>query len=443
MEFILSTFYFTAFLVLIARWRFFKLPGISRKGVGFVFGLKVFFGIALSLVYTYYYTERSESDIFRYFDDSAIFIEAWKNSPKDFFQLLFGVGIDTPYFHEHYLDVMNSWIREFDDNLYNDARTIIRLNAVIRIFSFGYFTVHTVFMSFLSLLGLVTIFKSLAPFFKNQERGLAVAIFLIPSVLFWGSGVLKEGLLFMAIGLLLSGFFGWINRGLSVRSLLAFGFGFGILLILKFYILVAFLPGMVALAWAKHSSINPWGRYGTLLGIGCALWIGLHSFFPQYSIPETLARKQQDFIRLAEFMESGSRFEMTPLSPNLPSLLLRSPEAFFNVLIRPYPGEVNRPLVLVAGIENLFLLLSMIALLIYRKPFREIDLDFLIFLLSYVVILYTLIGLVTPVTGAIVRYKVPVLPFFALIFLLVSDSDRLFRSLPVLQHINRLLSKVF
>ena len=79
---------------------------------------------------------------------------------------------------------MSFWIKNFNYELYNDNRTVIRFNGLIRIFSFGIIHVHTVFMSFLSFLGQTAILKFAIEFNPKKRRFLIIPVYLIPSVLF-------------------------------------------------------------------------------------------------------------------------------------------------------------------------------------------------------------------------------------------------------------------
>ncbi|MBK6543548.1 MAG: hypothetical protein IPG10_20255 [Flavobacteriales bacterium] len=63
---------------------------------------------------------------------------------------------------------MNNWYRQYESNMYNDAHTTIRLNAFLRLFSFGHIHVHTVFACFLSTIGLVALYKAFVVRLKGQ-----------------------------------------------------------------------------------------------------------------------------------------------------------------------------------------------------------------------------------------------------------------------------------
>jgi len=82
--------------------------------------------------------------------------------------MLLGIGNDSPYFDAYYKE-MNNWYRVFESNIYNDSHTIIRFNAAMRLFSFGYFNVHTVFMCFLSFTGLVALYRFFVRYFENKK----------------------------------------------------------------------------------------------------------------------------------------------------------------------------------------------------------------------------------------------------------------------------------
>ncbi|MCC6836969.1 MAG: hypothetical protein IT234_00405, partial [Bacteroidia bacterium] len=205
MEIILSLAYTTFFVFLIQKIRFFELSGISKKWVTGAFLLKVIAGFAVWAIYTFYYTDRATSDIYKYFDDSKVIFDALKSNPSHYLAMLTGIGNDGADFNQYYYQ-MNFWARAHDTNVLNDSHTIIRFNALVRLFSMGYFNVHTVFMCFLSFIGLVAIYKTFSEFLIDKKKELFFVVFLLPSVLFWGSGVLKEGILFFALGVMIYNF---------------------------------------------------------------------------------------------------------------------------------------------------------------------------------------------------------------------------------------------
>jgi len=198
-EILLSLGYLIFFIWIIGRWKFFSVENIPVRWIALVFVLKVLCGICLEAIYTYYYSLGRNADIFKYFDDSAVLYNSIFSNPKHFFQLLLGIHSSPDYLQPYY-QKMQWWQASFNELFFNDARTMIRLNALMRFLSFGYYNVHVVFFNFLSLAGLTALYKV---FSKSENdipahrkslfcRLLFAGVFLLPSVLLWGSGVLKE-----------------------------------------------------------------------------------------------------------------------------------------------------------------------------------------------------------------------------------------------------------
>ncbi|MFT3886539.1 MAG: hypothetical protein QM724_14285 [Flavobacteriales bacterium] len=189
-EALLAAGYAALFLYVIRRWGFFTAPGLPRRTIGALFLLKIAAGTLLWYIYTYHYTDRATADIYKYFDDGNVLFRALSSDhPVDYARMLFGVDNRAVHLNTDYYMVMNNWYRQYEGNLYNDAHTLIRFNAFVRLFSFGVYHVHTVFACFLGLIGLTALYKAFVPYLAGAERALTVSIFLLPSVLFWGSGV--------------------------------------------------------------------------------------------------------------------------------------------------------------------------------------------------------------------------------------------------------------
>jgi hypothetical protein len=229
--------------------KFFEVDGISKKGISMIFILKIISGLALWAIYTYYYKDRATADIYKYFDDSRIIADTLWTKPVDYFKLITGIGNNTPAF-DHYYSDMHYWARKIDSSIYNDSHTIIRFNALARLFSLGYYNVHSVFMCFLSLIGLTAIYKAFTPYLQDKKKELILAVFLLPSVLFWGSGVLKEGLIFFALGLLIY----HAAKLFVLRSVIICLVSASLLAFSKFYVWVAIIPGIIFLLWISKTS---------------------------------------------------------------------------------------------------------------------------------------------------------------------------------------------
>jgi hypothetical protein len=436
LEILLTITYTILFIFIIQKMEFFRLEGVSKWTIPGIFILKILAGLALWAIYTFYYPDRSTADIYKYFDDSKVIFDALWTQPSDFFRMLTGIGNNTPSF-DHYYAEMNYWTRKIDSNIYNDSHTIIRFNALLRLFSFGYYNVHTVVICFLSLTGLTAIYRTFAANLADKKRELLFAVFLLPSVLFWGSGVLKEGLIFFALGLLIY----YTNRLFSLKAIL-FCLGTAFLLAFsKFYVWIAILPGLIFLLWINRTGVKKvFLKFFFIIAVIATIGLNIDTFTSIQNPLVTLSQKQYEFNELAygnltdannrPIPVAGSIIEINKLEPTLSSFIQNAPAALKNTFLRPYITELKSPMMMLAGIESLIILLILLLCLIFMKPLKDIRWEFVIFCLSFVLIQFLIIGETTPVLGAVARYKTIALPFLVIAFLFILDKEKIAKKLP-------------
>ena len=424
MSYLLLLFYLSALLYLIKKVSFFHSLHFGFKITAAVFLLKFLGGLALYFVYYYIYPDRISGDVFKYFDDGNILFSALRQNPADYFRMVTGIGADAPHLIQYY-DTCHFWIKEFNYGLLNDNRIVIRFNALIRLISMGNIHIHTLFMSFLSFTGLWGIFKVFEPQFKDKKWGLLLAVFFFPSVWFWTSGLLKEGLLIFAFGMLFYFACRWLRGNITGWLLLGMAVSVAILIFSKFYVLVAALPAFMYLIlnryWKWKFPIAQFLLVHLLLLV--VLWfskpiIGL-------DFPKIVAQKQHDFINFTNSLtQVGSQIEMKELEPTFWGMVQQTPQALVNSFFRPSVLEIRNPLTALAAIENLLILLLLLGAVFFFQQKNNLPPLFW-FSVSYVLILFVLIGLTTPILGALVRYKAPALPFLGIALLYLIDFSKI------------------
>jgi len=122
---------------------------------------------------------------------------------------------------------------------------------------------------------------------------------------------------------------------------------------------------------------------------------------------------QDDLIR--DTYGSNS-FDIGKFDGSMSSMISKAPIAISATLFRPFIWEIKNPVMLLSGIENMIILLLTIFTLIRIRIdviFRIIiSQPVILFSLLYSLILAYSIGLSTANFGALVRYKIPIMPFF-------------------------------
>lgn len=399
-----------------------NLP-LSPNQLRLLFIFKVLVGIGLAIFYEVYYADRGGSDAFRFFDDALIIFSSFKISPTTYFDILFGLNMESPEVVA-VVDKMNNWYKLHLHGIFNDNQTIIRFNALVLLVSGGVYHVHTVIASFLSFTGFLALFSAFKKW-GNTNKWLLLLMILFPQVLLWSSGVLKESLLFFALGwfiyYLTQLVNGKWNKGIYIGLVLSI---FAMYLI-KNYVLVCLIPGIVILL---ISQIIPQLKkiriaFATLM-LMLAMVVSADVLMGS-SRSNSIVQKQVDFIREAEIGNAGSYFQSFVLERSWSSILKNSPEAVFNTLARPFIWRAHNIVSKVASVESLVICLFLVLTLLFYKPPRAEIKIWISFSLAFTLLLFVLIGLTTPVAGALVRYKTPAIPFLLFVLWQVFDVERL------------------
>ena len=423
MEYLLSFLYLFLILIFIKKSKFFKNTNLKSTTLYILFFVKLIAAYCLFLVYTRYYTDRSTADIFKYFDDSTwLFKNVFSKSPVNYFKIILGIHTDQPYIH-YELKQTQYWFKPHETNVFNDNRTVIRFNLIIYLISLGYYHIHTLILCFLSFIGLTGIYKTFHKLFPQKTLILILCIYFLPSVLFWGTGILKESILLFSIGVFiykLSEIV--IHQNKSISNYVIITVAFLLLTITKPYVILTLTPSIIALLtyhYFKKIRVLFYYIFVHLFCIVIALIINQYN--SNLDVLGNIVYKQHDFLNVARDTHANSTIYVEKLSNNIYSFIHFSPSAFLNGFFRPTILEFNSISYLPAILESTVLIFGFCLFLFKKKIPLEINQRLIIyFSLFYSMFLALLIGLATPVLGAIVRYRVPYLPFlYSAIFLAI------------------------
>lgn len=426
-EIALSVGYASFFLWIIGRSSFFRDEVIDNRKFQWLFLIKILAGLGLFVIYTRFYSDRKYADIFRYYDDSRILFDSIRTHPYDFFRMITGYDSSSPELWQYYNE-MNNWFNS--EMIFNDARTMIRLNALFHFASAGTYYPHSIFFCFMGFTGLTAIYKTCAASYKENHVLIALIIFLMPGVLLWTSGVIKEAFLVFALGIAVYLIYRLAaGKGNQIKNTIGLMVSLFLLLNIKAYMFIVIIPGLFAwyitvskklMGVSKGKTIKKGNELQSILPVYFIVMViyyaALYNFSPlltNYSVPELMHNKQIEFYNLAQTEKAGSFVEIPAIDNTGWSLIKNAPHAFIYTLTRPTVMEVSNPMMLLAAGENalIVLLLLINIYFLFKKNNQVNGHSFLLLSILLIVSLFCLIGWVTPILGAVVRYKVPALPF--------------------------------
>ncbi|MBL0343169.1 MAG: hypothetical protein IPP71_21250 [Bacteroidetes bacterium] len=195
---------------------------------------------------------------------------------------------------------------------------------------------------------------------------------------------------------------------------------------IKAYMLILITPCLLAFTWVSVSGQKfSFMKYFFVYLMCMILIFNAKYFLNGFDPVDVLVMKRVNFEAFADAFpnEMNSYISLPDFDSSWGSILTASPVAAFDVLTRPYVWEASSIFILLAAIENILLLLVLVAgLKFVNWQLMVKNKNLLLFCMFFVFSTLILIGLTTPIMGAMVRYKVPVLPFLCLIPVLISGK---------------------
>lgn len=378
------------------------------------------------MIYTFYYTDTANSDIHKFYNDALVLRNVADENVNAFTKLMLGGEDNTTAI---YTAAMKNWERNFDEAPINENRTIIRLNAAIMLLSFRTYFVHILFMCFISFIGWVLLFNGVFSNLQNKASALlALPVLFLPSVLFWTSGVMKEPVLILGLGLFIHG----LCSPSTIRTILFIALGSVLILASKFYVLACIMPATVAFFVSKRtqtfSALST--RYSLVYLVFLLAAFNVQHVVPRLNPMQMLANKQEHAIKEASYFNAGSRIEIKPITGCTRSITDNVPSSVWNCIARPYLWESKNPMMLLSALENVLawvVMLFCIFLILKQGNFSQANT--VLFLLAFSLSYFALIGISTPVLGNLVRYKTPLVPLLLFAFVLMADLRKAPQSL--------------
>ena len=251
MGYVVALIYCLLFVQAIKKYAALQPQGLSTRIATSYFVLKCVVGLGLGLIYKIQY---GAGDTFGLFEDSGRLFAVFFNEPKEFFKIFLDYHLSSPDTARNVAG-LHLWYDSGFDNYYNDSRTIVKINALLRFISFGYYEVNVVLMNCLSYFGLLWIysvfFKDLT--IKGWKSVVILSVgFITPSVLVWGSGLLKEPVVLFMVGLTLR-LIQLSTENMRIRYFIFFPIIVLMFLLVKMYLFALLAPGILAIFLSKYS----------------------------------------------------------------------------------------------------------------------------------------------------------------------------------------------
>ena len=397
--------------------------------------LKFLGGISVGLIYYFYY---GGGDTITYFDYGAHYIyKAFLKSPDVALSMIFG---DNSYTGKNV--EFASKIVMFRDSA---SYSVIRFAGFFNLFSFDTYGGTTCFFSFISFFSVWRLYQVIYLRYKELHFKLALACFFLPSVFFWGSGILKDTITFSAVCIVVSSALQiFFFRKKIINNIILIAIAGFIIYSIKIYILIALVPGLGYLFLFEPISNIKNPTVKILLTPLITIMLAAGSFYgikligdssPRYNI-ENMAYTAQETAKWISYVsktQGGAGYSLGDYDFSPTGILKKTIPAIWVTLFRPHPWEVRNPVMLLSALEALFFLYLLYKFLKDTKLTRlrtvltqdSMIISFIIFSLVF----SWAVGLTTYNFGSLVRYKIPMTPFFVIALYLAQYHSKKLKKL--------------
>ncbi len=385
---------------------------------------KIVGAIALGLIYQFYY---DGGDTFNFHTHGSRHVwEAFMDSPETGVKLIASQG---DYFPGSYKYVSRMLF-------YTDPSSyfVIRLAAVFDLITFSSYSATAILFSVIAFSGAWCLFVTFYHQVPKLHGWIAAATLFVPSVIFWGSGLLKDTLTLAGVGFLTYSIHALlIQRSIKMRYVLPGLISVWTLFIVKKYILLCFFPAVLLWIYATNVAHLKSLVSKILLIPIMILVVGISGYYavlligeddPRYSLERIAltARITAYDIGFYSGRDAGSGYSLGELDGTFTNMLSKFPQAVNVSLFRPFLWEARNPLMLMAALESLSLLVLtlFIAVKARFRLFSALADANVLFCLVFSIAFAFAVGVSTYNFGTLTRYKIPLLPFYllSLIFIL-------------------------
>lgn len=311
---------------------------------------------------------------------------------------------------------------------FSNSFFMLKLVSALNLLTNSTYYLNSLYFSLFSFWGTAKLASVPCTILPDKRRGAVLAFLFFPSVVFWGSGLLKDSVMM--------GSMCWVVAfALQVAHQRRVGLldTFLFLLMLYLYVrikiflsapLVAILVVYVVVTLLSYKfeglrklkvQLAVIGAFLLVAGVAVANFLFI--FSPKFVFRQMMATHNA-LLKQSLHMP---HLEYPHLEATWQSMLAYAPLAFLNAIYRPFLGEILHPLYLANGLENLVLLLLTFTALVglFKKGMQGVTLLHVSFGL-YILIIAVVVGLTTPNFGSLTRYRIAFLPF--LVYLLLQNG---------------------
>jgi hypothetical protein len=401
---------------------------LNRKYFMQLLSAKFAGAIAMGLIYYFYY---EGGDTTLYFDLARYIARSFSENPSATYKLIF-LPIDTNDTSLYRYVGANIFYMKGDSDTY----FFIRFVSLFNILSFNTYSVSALFFACLSFIGSWAVYLVFIDVYPQLTKQLSWAILFIPSVVFWGSGMMKDSITLCSIGLIFYGFYHvFVKKKNITKGGILLVVGLLMIMSIRVHYLYCLIPALMLWLYLKFRD-NIRSRtfkvvatpfllvMGTILGYFASVKLTEES---AYNI-DNLANKTKVTSTYLQAVGQGSAYDLGEYDGTLLGMARLFPQATGTALFRPFLWEARNPVSLIAALEStlfLFLTLRLLYKVKWKRLVAVVFSEHLVFVsLAFAIAFSFSVGIASGNFGTLVRYKIQMMPFYMAALIIIQELTK-------------------
>ncbi|MEZ4888186.1 MAG: hypothetical protein R3E32_25885 [Chitinophagales bacterium] len=403
---------------------------VGRKYILAGLGFKILGALFFCAIYAFYYG--GLGDAFVYHESTVALSEAIEDSPK--------LGLELWATEANTYDLRLS---ELSDKIpyYSGENTymVVRIATVLGFLCGNSFWVLNLLFATLSFMGLWLLYTVFVDVYPKAKDTMAMAVFFVPSVFFWGSGLLKDTVTMGCVGGFTYGVYHLlIKRDRILVSIFLIWICSLLIDAIKGYILWAFFIPTAYWLFFHYREVARRQNLKIFFNVCMLSAVALGVYFLSDRVADIGYYMLGKFVGMAmDFQswhgylsnEGQTGYTLGEIEFSIPGILSKFPASVNVALFRPYLSEVNNPVMLIAALEGTAFMAVTLYVFFKVGFFRSLKIafgtPFISFCLLYALFFAFAVGFATYNFGALVRYKIPCLPFYIGAVFMVLEQYRI------------------
>ncbi|MEP6616209.1 MAG: hypothetical protein ABJA57_06495 [Ginsengibacter sp.] len=395
MSYTLFFVYLVFFCWLLTRIKFITTTGLGNKLIIILFLCRIIAGAVNGYINLYFY---QQTDTLFFHLQGIAEYHLLFHDPRAYLSDLFQNNYQEGY--SRIFDSTNSFWNDLRSNL------IIKMLSIFNIASGSNYFINQIFYNFLIFIASAAFFKIFSVFFPAKKNTLIICVFLLPSFLYFTSGLHKDGLIFLGLGIVSFNVMQVLVKGTSLKRYMYIFAGLLIIFLMRNFVFLLLVPALIAWLMSERNK-KPMQTFIITYFLFASLFFLSGFLNSKLNLLHYVSERQIEFMDLSK--NSASAIHVNPLFPNFRSFLNNLPQAINHTFMRPYITETSNLLYLPASIEILAYQILLFLFLFFGNK-NLIHQPFLYFTIFFSVSMFVLIGFTIPILGAIVRYRSVFLP---------------------------------